>query len=1250
MADKNQSMHQAITDLQLRGRKCRQTPRNNPSDKNEICYCQKHNKDDDTESKLDINTHMDNDLITKLDYGLGTPKYIRCDIETPPRNLEKLLVHIWKIKPPTLLLAICGGAKYFKMSEGLEEKFCNKIINATRQSSAWLFTSGFNTGIVQMIGRALNKIRLTRFEENITAIAITKYGCITNDSKIIQKIEPILKGHSEPRKRGKHGLEPNHSHYILLDDGTRYQYQGMQDRAPVLMKTISYGQNSQTDSIPAITLLVEGGRDSILSVYCSLFYGIPVIIVKGSGRLADFLACWISILDNDQNHVAIGAEKNHDDRSKESSSTENYKRDQDKILLSDSDKAELDSMFKLFAEDIRKDLRQTLKHNSEEPWQWNDDKRLEKRVDSIWHHVLFCLQPAIRSNIFQFNLTGNDDLMDTLLRTIYHVRRKTIHSDFKHPSGNNEKLQEDQKKKYTDARKNLDQQMLRLALQWNCLEVAKDLIVRGSIENIDLADQATDILSTLSNNLPAFLHYLITLELALPRLIFNVDSNTQNINSKVYNETLMKHLYSFNGIVAIHKKNGCLLYDILRLHSNSGPKLKQLFTKHLNNILNELIGDIMEKLYPEDDNQNQNLNGTNVINIQGEELPAPKYSVRNYTFRDLFIWSLLMNYIDMAKMLLSHLNHRICAALIARKILMSYRSKYVKYSDKHLEYQQLMDYFEEYAIQCITLCQKNDPNKACKLVLRECEMFGNVTCLQIAIHAKAKHFISHPCCVQAISNVWYRSIDIDKTGYVWLVVDVLTCGLTTILTKTSEETEEEEQRQQSNTNQNSLLEPYGIPYSDLRDYRQVQPVSSRRSLTVNLANLVEFHQCPIVKFSYDCIHYLLIVLIFSYVLLFQFDPPTMQIPSIPWTEILLIILMSSMLISEIRLFFEHDTSTLIATMKHYHLYPVRTYGVTLSYLLFYAGLGLRFTKIEPSGNFFYARIVMAYSLQFWWLRALKYIGAIEFFGPPIVAIRKMLKDLIFFACLITIVMSGYGTASRSIAYYGNITFNADGIFHDIVYPVYYLLYIQLDDELTHLENARGTSWSIATHILLAFNMLLMAILLINLLIAMFNKRFDKIYDEAKIIWHYHQYQLVRDYFDRALLLPPISVIIDLYNLFGMFCHRMLNTRYFQRYYQRKRFKMITRDSVLRKSLDAFEGASTYEYAQAEAPIGTKKTSNVVESSNSVVSSQHICKEILNKSTKTIENQEKSLRTMFNEHSTIKSSLDVIEAKLTMITK
>ena len=111
---------------------------------------------------------------------------------------------------------------------------------------------------------------------------------------------------------------------------------------------------------------------------------------------------------------------------------------------------------------------------------------------------------------------------------------------------------------------------------------------------------------------------------------------------------------------------------------------------------------------------------------------------------------------------------------------------------------------------------------------------------------------------------------------------------------------------------------------------------------------------------------------------------------------------------------------------------------------------------------------MGYTLLIWWLRAIKYVNIMPSLGPHIAAIYKMvctlfynrlsvrvnqfqLIDLLFFVCLIAIVMSGYGTSSRAIAYYGNITFTAHGIFHDMIYPVYYLMYSQVDKEVKYLD-------------------------------------------------------------------------------------------------------------------------------------------------------------------------------------------------------
>jgi hypothetical protein len=204
-------------------------------------------------------------------------------------------------------------------------------------------------------------------------------------------------------------------------------------------------------------------------------------------------------------------------------------------------------MFKFFAEDMTNDLRRTLSHHNEEPWQTNDKKRLDKRVNDVLPKVMYCLQPAVRSSISSFALDGDGNLTDTILKSIYDgiclvfpittrpviscilARKKVIDqrdnkgrreiddyikrnsdsnyqkeeteqrlridgnvkrtTNSNHQSGKKEKMNREVDEKHRAQRMELNKQMLNLALEWNSLEVVKDLVVRGSIENITVSTQ-----------------------------------------------------------------------------------------------------------------------------------------------------------------------------------------------------------------------------------------------------------------------------------------------------------------------------------------------------------------------------------------------------------------------------------------------------------------------------------------------------------------------------------------------------------------------------------------------------------------------------------------------------------------------------------------------------------------------------------------------------------------------------------------
>jgi len=164
----------------------------------------------------------------------------------------------------------------------------------------------------------------------------------------------------------------------------------------------------------------------------------------------------------------------------------------------------------------------------------------------------------------------------------------------------------------------------------------------------------------------------------------------------------------------------------------AGSKKKIDSVEKLNNTLRHLIGDYMHKLYfdsSEEENQYRIDYGLIKENISLSE--EEKEEARtDYIMRDLFIWSILMNYTEMSKVLLSHMKYRICPALIATKILKKYHEKapYGNLKDKYLE---SANDFEQYAINCLDKCDDYDVDLACEIILQRNELYGYVTCLQV---------------------------------------------------------------------------------------------------------------------------------------------------------------------------------------------------------------------------------------------------------------------------------------------------------------------------------------------------------------------------------------------------------------------------------------------------------------------------------------------------------------------------------------
>lgn len=172
-----------------------------------------------------------------------------------------------------------------------------------------------------------------------------------------------------------------------------------------------------------------------------------------------------------------------------------------------------------------------------------------------------------------------------------------------------------------------------------------------------------------------------------------------------------------------------------------------------------------------------------------------KEKASEYIYRDLFLWCVLTHRLEMAKIFLAQMKTRLCSALIASKILKSF----IPYGPDQNSKEKLSseaDDFETYAIECIRCSYFYDRGQACELIMRRVDLYGEVTCLQMAIAANNKKFLYEDACNALLTNIWYDKEDPEQDRTL-LVINVLTMGISQFFFSTYEKHYYEKQKKSS---------------------------------------------------------------------------------------------------------------------------------------------------------------------------------------------------------------------------------------------------------------------------------------------------------------------------------------------------------------------------------------------------------------------------------------------------------------------
>ncbi|WAR05106.1 TRPM2-like protein, partial [Mya arenaria] len=216
-------------------------------------------------------------------------KYVRVDVNTEMSKMLELM-KVWGLDKPQFLISVTGGAKDFNMSKRLRDTFRLGLMKTVLSTGAWIVTSGTHAGVGKLVGEAVGASEIASKNKNqVISIGIVPWGCVQDKEKLENSSgkRPVEYQIEKEQRINESFLDPNHSHFILVDDGTQHKFDIEIPFRAKLKKAIA---EEKAVMVPNILLVLGGGPGTLKNVHEAILKNTPIVVVNGSGRAADILA------------------------------------------------------------------------------------------------------------------------------------------------------------------------------------------------------------------------------------------------------------------------------------------------------------------------------------------------------------------------------------------------------------------------------------------------------------------------------------------------------------------------------------------------------------------------------------------------------------------------------------------------------------------------------------------------------------------------------------------------------------------------------------------------------------------------------------------------------------------------------------------------------------------------------------------------------------------------------------------------
>ncbi|XP_063676997.1 transient receptor potential cation channel subfamily M member 2-like [Bolinopsis microptera] len=329
-----------------------------------------------------------------------------------------------------------------------------------------------------------------------------------------------------------------------------------------------------------------------------------------------------------------------------------------------------------------------------------------------------------------------------------------------------------------------------------------------------------------------------------------------------------------------------------------------------------------------------------------------------------------------------------------------------------------------------------------------------------------------------------------------------------------------------------------------------------------LQRMYHFYNAPVVKFFIYILMYFAFLVSFSYALLIK-QPKTRASGTMDNAEFVVYIWTVSIIPVEIRQIYHSCPSTTMGKIRNYlsnQYNKFDVYSMMFIFISFCCRVLPRLGLPENADNLPPARleeavfrVFFAFGFAGMCLRLLQAMQINSRLGPKVLMVASMIMDLVFFLGLLGMALICYGVPTKSL-----ITPTKSNVTTDMIYDLFWRPYINMFGELdldsltedinegycllanqyNHTVNCTDAKTAydcsadkycfynrLLIYLMMSAYLMVVAVMMLNLLVAVFTFTYDQINANSAILWRWQRYELVTEFKMRSSLPIPFNTIV-----------------------------------------------------------------------------------------------------------------------------